>query len=62
MSKLLKTILSRKDVGVLIWIMVSNAIMAGLSYITTNPDLYDPKWVGLANILLVSVLKKEIKK
>lgn len=54
----MKELLKRKDITVLIWVAISNGIVAGLSYITQNPDIYDPKWVGLANVLLVSVLKR----
>ena len=57
MNKLLK----RKDVTVLIWVAVSNGIMAALSFMVANPDLYDPKWVGLINVILVSVLKRNSK-
>jgi hypothetical protein len=57
----MKELLKRKDVTVLIWVAVSNGLVAGLSYITANPDLYDPRWVGLANVILVSVLKRNSK-
>lgn len=55
----IEKLLKRKDITVLIWIAVSNALIAALSYITANPDLYDPKYVGLANVILVSVLKRK---
>lgn len=61
LKKVLKEVLTRKDVTVLLWVVVSNGIIAGLSLIASNPDLYDPKWVGLANVILVSVLKRELK-
>lgn len=55
---LLTRLRERKDITVLLWVAASNAIIAVLSYVIGNPDLYSPVVVGLANILLVSFFKR----
>ena len=42
-----------KSSRVALWLIVANMVVAGLSFVVQNPDLYDPKWVSLANVLLV---------
>ena len=45
-----------KGSRVLVWLVVANAGVAGLSFVANNPELYDPKLVSLANLLLVLVI------
>lgn len=44
-----------KTVKTLLWIAVTNAIVAVLTYVTDHPELYTVTTVSSANILLVLI-------
>ena len=43
----------QKGYKTLLWVILANVVMAVLSYITNNKELFNPQWVGLANVILV---------
>jgi len=57
--KFLRGLSERKDLTVLVYVAFTNALVAVASYVTANPDIYHPAIVGMANVLLVSVLKRK---
>ncbi len=44
-----------KGIKVLVWAGFSAVVVAVLSGVTNNPDLFSPQWVVVANVLLVAV-------
>lgn len=56
MNKLLngETTLS-KGIKTLLWVVVTNVVVAVLTTLVNKPDLYNPTVVSLANVLLVLV-------